>query len=211
MKTDDLIHLLATQAGPAPRAVVSRHLGPALAGGALLSLLLVLSTLGPYPGSLLGTPEVRLKLLYAGALAAAALLLTARLARPAARWAGPAAALVAVALVMAGYALWHWLQLEPPDRPAALLGRTWASCPWIVLGVSLPTLAALLMALRQLAPTRPALAGLAAGLLAGAVGALAYALHCPELSPTFVAVWYSAGIGLAGALGAALGPRVLRW
>jgi hypothetical protein len=59
-----------------------------------------------------------------------------------------------------------------------------------------PTLAALLWALRGLAPTRPALAGAAAGLAAGAVGALAYALHCPELSPTFVAVWYSAGIAM---------------
>jgi hypothetical protein len=211
MKTDDLIHLLATQAGPAPRAAVPRQLGPALLGGAALSLLLVLTTLGPYPGSVLGTPEVRLKLLYAGALAAVALLLTARLSRPVPRWAGPVGALGAVVVAMAGYAAWHWLQVAPADRPAALLGRTWASCPWIVLGVSLPTLAALLAAMRQLAPTRPALAGLAAGLLAGAVGALAYALHCPELSPTFVAVWYSAGIGLAGALGAALGPWALRW
>jgi hypothetical protein len=27
----------------------------------------------------------------------------------------------------------------------------------------------------------------------------------------FVATWYTLGIGLAGALGALLGPRVLRW
>jgi hypothetical protein len=47
--------------------------------------------------------------------------------------------------------------------------------------------------------------------LAGALGALGYALACTELSPAFIAVWYSLGIGLAGALGAALGPLVLRW
>jgi hypothetical protein len=30
-------------------------------------------------------------------------------------------------------------------------------------------------------------------------------------SPAFVAVWYSLGIALAGGLGAALGPGLLRW
>ena len=42
-------------------------------------------------------------------------------------------------------------------------------------------------------------------------GAFGYALSCTELSPAFVAIWYSLGIGLAGALGAALGPWTLRW
>ncbi|MFM8989141.1 MAG: NrsF family protein [Alphaproteobacteria bacterium] len=43
------------------------------------------------------------------------------------------------------------------------------------------------------------------------MGAIGYALHCPEAALAFVATWYTAGIALAGALGAALGPRVLRW
>jgi hypothetical protein len=40
---------------------------------------------------------------------------------------------------------------------------------------------------------------------------MGYALACPEVSLTFVAIWYSLGIALAGVLGAFLGPRVLRW
>ena len=211
MNTDQLISMLASQAGAAPRAVVARRLGPALALGGLLSVLLVLSTLGAYSGSLLGTPAVWMKLAYAGALAAAAVALTARLARPVARLAIPLRALVGVLAVMAALGGGAWAAAPVESREALLMGRTWSSCPWIVLGVSLPTLAALLWALRGLAPTRPALAGAAAGLSAGAVGALAYALHCPELSPTFVAVWYSAGIAMAGGLGAVLGPRLLRW
>ncbi|BDI03944.1 NrsF family protein [Sphaerotilus microaerophilus] len=211
MNTDDFIRLLATQAGPAPRAVVARRLGPALLVGAGLAVALVLGTFGPYPGALLGQGGMLLKLAYAAALALAAGSLTARLARPVARLAAPRRALVAVLAGMAGLALLHWFSLPAGARVDALLGRTWAVCPWIVLGASLPTLATVLWALRGLAPTRPRAAGLAAGLLAGAVGALAYALHCPELSPTFVAVWYSLGIALAGALGAWLGPRVLRW
>ena len=43
------------------------------------------------------------------------------------------------------------------------------------------------------------------------MGALAYSVSCDELSPAFVAVWYTLGITLSGGLGALLGPRVLRW
>lgn len=77
--------------------------------------------------------------------------------------------------------------------------------------MSLPALAAALWALRGLAPTRPRHAGFAAGLLAGAVRACGYALACTESSPAFIAAWYTLGILLTGCLGAALGPRVLRW
>jgi hypothetical protein len=77
--------------------------------------------------------------------------------------------------------------------------------------LSLPALAAAFWAVRGLAPTRLRAAGFAAGLLAGSLGAFGYALSCPEVSPAFVAVWYTLGIGLTGAVGAGLGPRVLRW
>jgi len=91
------------------------------------------------------------------------------------------------------------------------LGSSWLSCPWNVLALSLPGLGAALWAVRGLAPTRPRAAGFAAGMFAGALGALGYALACQEGSAAFVAVWYTLGIGLTGGLGALLGPRVLRW
>jgi hypothetical protein len=69
----------------------------------------------------------------------------------------------------------------------------------------------MLHAVRQSAPLRPALAGGAAGLLAGAVGAFAYGLHCTDDSPMFLALWYLAGISLVALAGAGLGRRVLRW
>jgi hypothetical protein len=65
--------------------------------------------------------------------------------------------------------------------------------------------------LRQLAPTRLRLAGAGAGLLAGALGATVYGLHCPETGAAFVATWYSLGVATWAAIGAALGPRLLRW
>ena len=61
------------------------------------------------------------------------------------------------------------------------------------------------------ATTRPVAAGAAAGLLAGALGALGYALACAELALPFVAAWYTLGVLMTAALGAALGPRLLRW
>jgi hypothetical protein len=67
------------------------------------------------------------------------------------------------------------------------------------------------LALRTFAPTRPAWAGAVAGLVAGALGAFAYAFHCPEMAPPFLAVWYSLGMLIPAAAGALLGPRLLRW
>ena len=51
----------------------------------------------------------------------------------------------------------------------------------------------------------------AAGRLAGGVGALVYTLHCPELEAPFLGVWYVIGMAIPAVIGAALGPRLLRW
>jgi hypothetical protein len=116
---------------------------------------------------------------------------------------------VLIAMFLVGGAA--WFATPAPARMAALLGSSWVSCPWKVLGLSLPALAACLWALRGLAPTRPRAAGFAAGLLAGALGAVGYSVACPEVSAAFVALWYSVGIALSAALGALLGVKALRW
>jgi hypothetical protein len=79
-----------------------------------------------------------------------------------------------------------------------------------VFVLSLPALASARWAVGGLAATRPRAEGLAAGLLAGAAGTDGYALACIEPSTLFIAIWCTLGIGLCGALGDALGPRVLR-
>jgi hypothetical protein len=211
MKTNDLIELLATGAGPAPRAVAARRLAPAAALGVLASAAGALVILGPIPAELFATPAPWMKLAYAGALAGAAAWLAARLGRPIARISGPVRALLLVVAAMVLLGALTLLATPGGARLATVLGHSWARCPFNVLVLSLPALAGALWALRGLAPTRPRAAGLAAGLLAGGLGAFGYALSCTELSPAFVAIWYSLGIALAGALGAALGPRILRW
>lgn len=211
MKTNALIDMLARGAGPAPRALALRRLSPAAIVGLLASVVAAVAWFGSIPSMLFATVVPWMKIAYAGALALAAGWLTARLSRPAAPIRQAQRATLAVIGLMAaigGVSLWF----TPPDaRGAALLGESWSICPWRVLLLSLPALVAALWAVRGLAPTRPRAAGFAAGLLAGSVGAIGYALACPEASAAFVAVWYTSGIVLTGAVGAVLGPRVLIW
>ncbi len=211
MKTDELIAALATNAGPAPRAVVARRLAPAMAFGVLASAALAPLLLGPVNDLALPGTALMIKLMYAAALGIAAAWLTGQLSRPAAPSIGAARAVAGVVITMVSAGLLSLLATEPGERVNHALGHSWAVCPWAVFGLSLPALAATLWAVRGLAPTRPRATGLAAGLLAGAAGAAGYALACVEPSTLFIAIWYTLGIGLCGALGAALGPRVLRW
>jgi hypothetical protein len=211
MKTDDLITLLARGAGPAPRLAMASRLLPLALGGALLSALLAVWVLGAIPAAMYATPAPWMKLAYAGALAVAGGWLTARLARPVAATAAPARTALTVVGLMLALGLGVLAATPPGQRLAALLGHPWPTCPWSVFLLSLPALAATLALLRQRAPTRLRAAGAAAGLFAGALGAAGYALSCTEESAAFVAVWYTLGIVLSTALGALLGPRVLRW
>jgi hypothetical protein len=211
MKTDTLIDLLARGAGPAPRAVAARRLSPAAIAGLLLSAGAAIAVFGVIPSGMFATATPWMKMVYAGAMAWAAGWLTARMSRPASSFARPKAAAVAVVLAMAAWGAASLMSIPSGSRLGAVLGHSWLSCPWSVLALSLPALVAALWAVRGLAPTRPRAAGFAAGLMAGSVGAFGYALSCPEASPAFVAVWYTLGIALTGAVGAVLGPRVLRW
>lgn len=211
MRTDDLIAALAAGAGPAPRAVVARRLTPAVLVGVGASTALAFVTLGLMPDVGAIGAALWIKLGYAVVLAAAAAWLTSKLARPVARAQAATLAVIAVPAVMVLAGAAAFLDTPTDERTAYLLGQSWLRCPLAVFALSLPALSAILWAVRGLAPTRPQAAGLAAGLLAGAVGAFGYAFACFEQSTAFIAVWYTLGIGMAGALGAAMGPRALRW
>jgi hypothetical protein len=211
MRTDDLIAALAREAGPAPRAVAARRLASAIVLGLLASACGAVVFIGLVPQVLFAQPGWWLKLGYALVLAATCAPLVARLARPGVRTEAAWGAVLAVPAAVLALGAAQLMGGAPAERPRLLFGHSWTHCPWNVLALSLPALAGVLWALRGLAPTQLRAAGFGAGLLAGAVGAAGYALSCEELSMAFVAVWYSLGIGMTGALGAALGPRLLRW
>ncbi|MBZ8140058.1 hypothetical protein CLD22_09135 [Rubrivivax gelatinosus] len=211
MKTEQLIEMLAHDAGPAPRAEAARRLLAAAAAGAGVSVVAALLWLGPVPAAMFATPAPWFKLAYGAALALAAAWLVARLARPLAATRRPLVATAAVFVLVAAAGFVSWAGTPADTRVTALFGHSWAVCPAAVLLLSLPALGGALWALRGLAPLRPRAAGLAAGLLAGALGAFGYAFSCTEAALAFVALWYTLGIAASGALGALLGPRLLRW
>lgn len=213
MKTDELIAALAAGTEPVdPRAPRQRLLLATLAGAAL-GVPLMIGLLGPNPqlAQAAQWPMFWTKLAFALAVAAAAFAVVLRLAKP-----GVPVRRAAGALAMPFAALWLLaaavlLASAPGERAALVMGSTWRVCPLNIGMLSLPALALALWALRGLAPTRLRLAGAAAGLLAGGLGTVVYTLHCPETAAPFLATWYVLGMMVPTALGAALGPRVLRW
>lgn len=211
MKTEVLIGLLAAGAGPAPRALASRRIAPSMVLGGLCSAALAIGAIGLIPRELFGAPAWWAKFAYAATLALAAAWLAGCLGRPAAHTRGAWVALAAVVLAMVVLGFVQLAGGAASQRLALWLGHSWSTCPFNVFLLSLPALALALWALRGMAPTQPRRAGLAAGLLAGGVGAAGYALSCTEVSMAFVATWYTLGIAATGALGALLGPRLLRW
>lgn len=211
MQTTELIGLLAQGAGPAPHVRPLRRLLPAMGCGVLAAALLSTGLLGPVPAHMVETPALWVKLGYSSLLVVAAVWLVARLALPLSHLWAPTLSVCAVAAGMGLIGMAAFWVAEPGERSAALLGSSWSRCPLIIPAVALPALAAALWALRGMAPTRLRAAGFAAGLLAGALGAIGYSLHCPEQSLMFVAGWYSLGILASGGLGALLGPLALHW
>jgi len=134
-----------------------------------------------------------------------------RLARPAGDARARAAWLLAPLAAILALAAWRLALAPVADWRSLVMGHSARLCPWLIIAASLAPLAALLWAVRALAPTRLRLAGLMAGLAGGGLGAAAYCLHCDEMAAPFLAAWYTLGIAAAGALGWLAGPRLLRW
>ena len=213
MRTDELVTALAAAATPVDAARADRRFFLRLALGPVIALLLMLGLLGPRPDLVAAAalPMFWLKLALPASVAAAAWLLLHRLGHPGARLGrGPAAAVAPLALMAAAGMLVLW-QAPADGRLGLLLGQSWIECVASITLLAGPPLALALWALRGLAPTRPAAAGAAAGLFAGAAGAFAYAFHCPEMEAPFLGVWYVAGMLVPAVLGALLGQRLLRW
>ncbi|TWD76791.1 hypothetical protein FB547_111141 [Variovorax beijingensis] len=213
MKTDDLVAMLATGATAAPRRAAGRRLALALLAGLPLSFAILFTEYGLRRDLVQAMfwPMFWVKVLFPLCIAAAAFVMAQRLARPGVpvrrAWIGIAVPVLAV-WAMAALA---WFNAPAEERMPLLMGESWRVCAVSIGLMALPVFAAALLALKGLAPTRLALAGAAAGALAGGVGAAVYALHCMELTAPFLAVWYVSGIALPVLVGAVLGPRLLRW
>lgn len=211
--TNELIAALAADLKPVRSGAVTRRLAAGIGAGALVAAAAMLAVLGVRHDlvAALGTSAYWIKFGYTALLALAGMAAVARLGRPDGIARGPALAGLAVVALVAALAALQLAGATPEAVRPLLMGASAKSCPWIVMLVALPVLAGTLWAMRGLAPTRLALAGAAAGLMAGGLGAWIYAFYCDETAVPFLAIWYSAGIAGVGLIGALAGPWALRW
>jgi hypothetical protein len=213
MRTEELIAALAADTVRVRRGVLRGRLALACLLATAAAVALVLVWLGMRPDIHIAMRKAAfwIKAGYTSSLAACGFSMTLRMGRPGAK-PGPALAVApAVFAALAALAAAELLLAPAGQRPNDLLGDSWRVCPVLILALSAPIYLAVIWALRGMAPTRLRAAGAAAGLLAGGVGATVYGLHCREMSPAFVVTWYSLGVAACVALGALLGPRLLRW
>lgn len=213
MDTDRLIAILARGAGPVRPGASGRRFAMALALGGVAATALMIAMLGVRSdlAEALRDPMFWVKLGLPALILASALAACVRAGRPGARTAGAAATLLLPVGAIWLLALLALASAPPGTRTALILGGSWSGCVASVFVLAIPTFIAAFWAMKGLAPTRPALAGAFAGLLAGSAGALVYTLHCPEMAAPFIASWYLIGIALPAVLGALAGPLLLRW
>ncbi|SNR59914.1 hypothetical protein SAMN05192560_0029 [Methylobacillus rhizosphaerae] len=213
MKTDELIKMLATGVSPVRSLMAEKLIGMALLAGSVISLILLWMIYGIRPdlGEVSTSVAFWMKLGVPLASVGIGLVLIFILAHPGKRPGIGYWALVIPVAVLWAWAIWTWAAADPGIRPELLWGKTWKVCILNITFLALPVGAAILFALRRLAPTRPVLTGAIAGWCAGGAGASVYALHCPEMAAPFLAVWYVLGMMVPSAIMAYLGHRCLRW
>jgi hypothetical protein len=213
MRTDDLITALAADTSYRGLSV-ERSLALALMAGALVTGALFFAVLGFRPDIVQALHTVRFpfKFVVTLSLLAAALFVLPRLLRPGANVSRAARSGLLVAPILLAAAV----GLELTTVPSALWGTRLVGVNWWHCLVAIPLLAlaplgALLAAARHGAALAPRVTGALAGLAAAALAATFYASNCTDDSPLFVVTWYTLACAAVTALGAALGPRVLRW
>jgi len=211
MRTDKLIDILSTNVEPVKPGLLEKTLAWAVVVGGATAFCLMLATVGArreiLNGSELGF--FALKIGWTLSLILIGYLLLTKLIRPV----QTGRKLVAVisfsflAVAVAGAVA----LIGSADRRIIILGTQWVTCALCIPLFATVPFILLIWALRKGAPTNLKRTGAIAGLVAGALGAMAYAFHCPDDFLPFLAIWYGGLIALCAFVGSRLGPRLLRW
>jgi len=216
MNTDRLVALLSANLEPVRRTRYGKTLAVAMLTGAGAAFILMIATVGPRAelGSRAHLAWTAVKLLFAASVVGAAAPSLLKSMRPG--WEPethpatiflPFAAAIAAAIAMLAF-------VTPANWIAMLGGATSASPARGLICIAIfavAPFAAIVWALRRGAPTRLRFSGAVAGVVAGGLGAAAYAFNCTSDTLPFIAVCYGAAIAMCALAGAELGPRLLRW
>lgn len=213
MKTNDLVALLSSNHEPVDHKLVARTLYMALGVGSVVSLGIMFTGLGVRPDltTVHALIFLTVKLLFAVGIVSLASVYLIRLARPGGEHKNPSFLVAIPFLVitlLAAISLWFAPSLLWDNM---IMGGGWLECLVSIPVIAVVPFAISIYAVRRAAPTDLTRAGAVAGLAAGGISAMAYALHCTDDSFPFVAIWYCATILLCMVAGAAAGPRLLRW
>jgi hypothetical protein len=212
VKTDDLIHQLASGASTKQSSPMSQSLALPTILGWLFAVMIIVVFFGIRTDWASAQTAMAAKVLFVALLTAAALPLVMQLSRPTTRLdgrlllaLGPVVlSLVAATIVVA--------ELPEGSRMTIWIGATVPACLYLIPILALPVTCALMWKVRRnYAPTRLALAGAAIGALAGGLAGMAYALYCTFDEPAYVLTWYTSAILISAVLGAVSGRWLLRW
>jgi hypothetical protein len=216
VNTDRLIDLLSANLEPVGHVRFGKTLILAMLAGSAAALILMLMTVGPRADldstAHLGWTAV--KLLFALSVIGTATPRLLRSMRPGLEKETPPGIIFLPFLAAIAAALAMLLLVTPETWTLMLRGRTSVSperCLACVVFFAIIPFAALVWAVRQGAPTGLRLSGAIAGVVAGGLGAAAYAFACASDTIPFIAVFFGAAIALCAFIGAQLGPRLLRW
>ncbi|WP_409563075.1 NrsF family protein [Hyphomicrobium sp. MC8b] len=211
MRTEQLITSLVADLPTSPGSV-ARIITASLLLSIIFSLTVMVLWLGLRPelGTAMHSAPFWIKAGYTFMIGTAGLFALERLGRPGAKATSSFALLSAIFAIVALSAGMEFFMSPPDERSQLWLGSSSSFCPWAIVTLSIPLLVAAFLALRQLAPTHYAVAGAAAGFMAGGYGACIYSLHCTEYGIPFLATWYSLGV-LIVVGGGMLLSGLLRW
>src|SRR5260370_740264 len=213
MKTDELISLLARDIEAVDPAQDRRRFMLTLLAGSLgaVAISVGILRLNPTLSRLVVEPMFWVRESFCLALGLTGIVAVRRLGRPGRRLGLVPFGIAVPVVVLWVLAIVVLVAAPPTARVPLILGHTARACPFLITLLAALPFATFVWQLRSLAPTQLRLTGCAAGLAAGALGAAAYTLHCPELGAPFIGTWYLLGMSIPTAAGACLGPRVLLW
>jgi hypothetical protein len=211
VKTDQLIEMLSRGDEHAPKPGQRLRIALTLGAGLAAGVVMLVIGVGVRPDIGVALMPVMMKAGFAALVAGLVLPLAMQLMKPGRPLGWRLAALGVFGLLIVAVTIVALMGELPENRMQAWTGGAFPWCLVLIPLLATPTAALLVWTLRAFAPTRLTLMGAAAGGLSGGVGAMAYAMYCPVDSVAFVTTWYSLGIAIAAALGALLGPRLLRW
>jgi hypothetical protein len=214
MKTHDFINALAQDHATSPQPQpLSWTFLTAMAAGLGIAIVAFALTLGIRPdvASAVLTWRYDFKFVVTLTLAATSARLVWQLARPATDPRSAGLAIAAAPALLFGAVLYELWAIPASSWVPRAVGSNSVACMISITLLSIAPLAGAFYALRRGAPLRPGLAGAAAGLLASALAATLYAMHCPDDSPLFGAIWYTSAMALVACAGSFAGRRLLRW